>query len=197
MDVWRMEKNNKYTIIKSLRKSCFITVERDGTVTIHAPFFMSEKKILEIIEERKEWIEKAQKRIANRTERLNSLTPITSSEINSLKAGAKPIIEEKVRFFADKIGVKYGKITIRSQRTRYGSCSAKGNLNFNCLIMLMPEEIIDYVIVHELCHIKQMNHSRRFWNEVESILPDYKERRKWLKQNGNILIERMVKGQDL
>ena len=197
MDVWRMEKNNKYTIIKSLRKSCSITVERDGTVTIHAPFFMSEKKILEIIEERKEWIEKAQKRIANRTERLNSLTPITKDEIDSLKATAKPIIEEKVRLFADKIGVKYGKITIRNQKTRYGSCTAKGNLNFNCLIMLMPEKIIDYVIVHELCHIKQMNHSRRFWNEVESILPDYKERRKWLKQNGNILIERMVKGQDL
>ena len=197
MDVWRMGKNKKYTIIKSFRKSCSITVERDGTVTIRAPFFMSEKKINKIIEERKEWIEKAQKRIANRTERLNSLTPITSDEIDSLKAGAKPIIEEKVRLFADKIGVKYGKITIRNQKTRYGSCTAKGNLNFNCLIMLMPEEIIDYVIVHELCHIKEMNHSRRFWKEVEDILPDYKERRKWLKQNGNILIERMVKGQNL
>ena len=156
-----------------------------------------QKKINKIIEERKEWIEKAQKRIANRTERLNSLTPITSDEIDSLKAGAKPIIEEKVRLFADKMGVEYGKITIRCQKTRYGSCSAKGNLNFNCLIMLMPEKIIDYVIVHELCHIKEMNHSRRFWNEVESILPDYKERRKWLKLNGNILIERMVKGQKL
>ena len=192
-----MGENKKYTIIKSFRKSCSITVERDGMVTIRAPFFMSERKIREIFEERKEWIEKAQKRIANRTERLNSLTPITSDEIDSLKAGAKPIIEEKVRLFADKIGVKYGKITIRNQKTRYGSCTAKGNLNFNCLIMLMPEKIIDYVIVHELCHIKEMNHSRRFWNEVESVLPDYKERRKWLKQNGNTLIERMVKGQEL
>ena len=197
MEVWRMGENKKYTIIKSFRKSYSITVERDGTVTIRAPFFMSERRIREIFEERKEWIEKAQKRIANRTERLNSLTPITSDEIDSLKAGAKPIIEEKVRLFADKIGVKYGKITIRNQKTRYGSCTAKGNLNFNCLIMLMPEKIIDYVIVHELCHIKEMNHSRRFWNEVESILPDYKERRKWLKLNGNILIERMVKGQNL
>mgnify|MGYP002512559089 CR=1 FL=1 len=197
MEVWRMGENKKYTIIKSFRKSYSITVERDGTVTIRAPFFMSERKIREIFEERKEWIEKAQKKIANRAERLNSLTPITSDEIDSLKAGAKPIIEEKVRLFADKMGVEYGKITIRCQKTRYGSCTAKGNLNFNCLIMLMPEKIIDYVIVHELCHIKEMNHSRRFWNEVESILPDYKERRKWLKLNGNILIERMVKGQNL
>ena len=197
MEVWRMGENKKYTIIKSFRKSYSITVERDGTVTIRAPFFMSERRIREIIEERKEWIEKAQNKLASRAERLNSLTPITKDEIDSLKAAAKPIIEEKVRHFADKIGVEYGKITIRNQRTRYGSCNAKGNLNFNCLIMLMPNEIIDYVIVHELCHIKEMNHSRRFWNEVESILPDYKERRKWLKQNGNILIERMVKGQDL
>ena len=197
MEVWRMGENKKYTIIKSFRKSYSITVERDGTVTIRAPFFMSERKIREIIDERKEWIERAQKKIANQAEKLNSLTPITSDEIDSLKAGAKPIIEEKVRLFADKMGVEYGKITIRCQKTRYGSCTAKGNLNFNCLIMLMPEKIIDYVIVHELCHIKEMNHSRRFWNVVESVLPDYKERRKWLKLNGNILIERMVKGQNL
>ena len=192
-----MGENKKYTIIKSFRKSYSITVERDGTVTIRAPFFMSERKINKTIDERKEWIEKAQNKLASRAERLNSLTPITKDEIDSLKAAAKPIIEEKVHHFADKIGVEYGKITIRNQRTRYGSCSAKGNLNFNCLIMLMPNEIIDYVIVHELCHIKEMNHSRRFWNEVESVLPDYKERRKWLKQNGNTLIERMVKGQEL
>ena len=197
MEVWRMGENKKYTIIKSFRKSYSITVERDGTVTIRAPFFMSERRIREIIEERKDWIEKAQNKLASRAERLNSLTPITKDEIDSLKAAAKPIIEEKVRHFADKIGVEYGKITIRNQRTRYGSCNAKGNLNFNCLIMLMPNEIIDYVIVHELCHIKEMNHSRRFWNEVESVLPDYKERRKWLKQNGKFLIERMVKGQEL
>ena len=192
-----MGENKKYTIIKSFRKSCSITVERDGTVTIRAPFFMSERKIREIIDERKEWIERAQKKMASRSERLNSLTPITSNEIKALKVTAKPIITEKVRHFADKMGVEYGKITIRCQKTRYGSCTAKGNLNFNCLIMLMPEKIIDYVIVHELCHIKEMNHSRRFWNVVESVLPDYKERRKWLKLNGNILIERMVKGQNL
>ena len=197
MDVWRMGENKKYTIIKSFRKSCSITVERDGTVTIRAPFFMSERKINKIIEERKEWIERAQKKIASRAEKLNSLTPITSSEIDSLKTTAKPIIEKKVRFFADKMGVEYGKITIRNQKTRYGSCTAKGNLNFNCLIMLMPEEIIGYVIVHELCHIKEMNHSHRFWKAVEDILSDYKERRKWLKLNGNIFIERMVKGQKL
>jgi predicted metal-dependent hydrolase len=83
------------------------------------------------------------------------------------------------------MGVEYGRITIRMQKSRWGSCSGKGNLNFNCLLMRTPDEIIDYVVVHELCHLKEMNHSPRFWAEVEKIFPDYKERRKWLKDHGN------------
>ena len=74
----------------------------------------------------------------------------------------------------------YGRITIRAQRSRWGSCSSKGNLNFNCLLMLTPSEIRDYVVVHELCHRIELNHSAYFWAEVARILPDYKECRKWL-----------------
>ena len=76
------------------------------------------------------------------------------------------------------------------QKSRWGSCSAKGNLNFNCLLMRAPEEILDYVIVHELCHRKEMNHSDRFWAEVEKVMPSYKERRKWLKDHGNELMKK-------
>ena len=82
------------------------------------------------------------------------------------------------------MGVDYGRITIRNQKTRWGSCSAKGNLNFNCLLMLMPTEVIDYVVVHELCHLKEMNHSNAFWREVKQVLPDYRKQVKWLKDEG-------------
>ena len=82
------------------------------------------------------------------------------------------------------MGVSYGSITVREQKTRWGSCSAKGNLNFNWKLVLMPEEILDYVVVHELAHRLQMNHSTEFWDEVEKILPDYRKRRQWLKENG-------------
>ena len=82
------------------------------------------------------------------------------------------------------MGVSYGSITVREQKTRWGSCSAKGNLNFNWKLVLMPEEILDYVVVHELAHRLQMNHSTEFWDEVEKILPDYRNRRQWLKENG-------------
>ena len=82
------------------------------------------------------------------------------------------------------MGVTYGRISIRSQKTRWGSCSAKGNLNYNWKLMLCPERVQDYVVVHELAHRKEMNHSPAFWAEVEKILPDYRERRKWLKTYG-------------
>jgi predicted metal-dependent hydrolase len=86
------------------------------------------------------------------------------------------------------VGVDYRRITIRSQKTRWGSCSSSGNLNFNCLLLLAPPEVLDYVVVHELCHRKEMNHSPRFWAEVGRVLPDYKKRNKWLKENGSRLM---------
>ena len=92
-------------------------------------------------------------------------------------------------YYLRNIGVDYGIITIREQKTRWGSCTSEGNLNFNWLLMLAPPEILDYVVVHELCHRKEMNHSAAFWREVEHILPDYRERKKWLKDNGWYLME--------
>lgn len=106
----------------------------------------------------------------------------TETEIAELKKLAKKYIPDRVAYYAALIPVSYGRIAIRCQKTRWGSCSQKGNLNFNCLLMKLPPEIIDYVVVHELCHRLQMNHSRLFWTEVEKVLPDYKKRRKWLKE---------------
>lgn len=107
---------------------------------------------------------------------------LTAQEIEMLAQKALQVLPKKVEYYAAKIGVTYGTITIRNQKTRWGSCSSKGNLNFNCQLMLFPEEIQDYVVVHELCHRKEMNHSPRFWNEVGRIMPDYEERRKYLRQ---------------
>ena len=119
---------------------------------------------------------------------------LSIDDIKRLAEEAIAVIPDKVAYYAQKIGVTYGRITIRNQKSRWGSCSAKGNLNFNCLLMLAPEKVLDYVIVHELCHRKEMNHSARFWKEVEQVMPDYKERRIWLKTHGGVLIERMIHG---
>ena len=95
---------------------------------------------------------------------------------------AKIWIPKRVRHFAGQMGERYKNITIKNQKKRWGSCSSDRNLNFNWRLMMMPEEIIDYVVVHELCHLKQMNHSKAFWDEVEKILPNYKIRKKWLDE---------------
>ena len=94
-------------------------------------------------------------------------------------------------YWAEKIGVSYGRISIRGQKTRWGSCSSKGNLNYNYLLILCPDDVIEYVVIHELCHRIYMNHSKRFWEKIEEFCPNYRQARKWLKQNGNSLIVRL------
>lgn len=97
---------------------------------------------------------------------------------------AKILINERLELFTNKIGVKINMVRFKNQKTRWGSCSRKGNLNFNWKLVMAPMYIVDYVVVHELCHFIQMNHSKEFWQQVGSQIPDYKERRKWLKENG-------------
>lgn len=100
---------------------------------------------------------------------------------------AKELITERLELFSDKIGVKVNTVRFKNQKTRWGSCSQKGNLNFNWKLVMAPTFIVDYVVVHELCHFKQMNHSPEFWRLVGSQISDYKEMRKWLKENGSKL----------
>ena len=116
------------------------------------------------------------------------MNKLTDAQLKELVKKAKKIFPVKVDYFADKMGVTYGRISIRKQHTRWGSCSSDGNLNFNALLMLMPNEMQDYVVVHELAHRIEMNHSKRFYAEVAKILPDYKEREKYLKENGSKII---------
>ena len=104
------------------------------------------------------------------------------------KKRARKVLTERVEFFARKHGFKVGKIRISSARTRWGSCSSKETLSFTWRLVMAPPDVIDYVVVHELCHLKEMNHSVAFWTQVESILPDYKQHRKWLKSYGKLLV---------
>ena len=120
-----------------------------------------------------------------------SVKKLTMDEIRQLADTALEVIPERVKYFAPLVGVTYGRITIRNQRSKWGSCSSKGNLNFNCLLMLAPPEVIDSVVVHELCHRKEMNHSDRFYAEVLRVFPDYHKWDKWLKDNGSILMSLM------
>ncbi|MCI5899474.1 MAG: SprT family zinc-dependent metalloprotease [Firmicutes bacterium] len=178
-------------VIRSSRKTMVLEIIKDGTILVRAPYRMPESEIRRFIQEKSDWIEKHVQRIEERQRTLPPVEGLTMKDIRKLADQASVVIPKRVEYFAEKIPVTYGRITIRNQKTRWGSCSSKGNLNFNCLLMLAPPEVLDYVVVHELCHRKEMNHSERFWREVENILPDYRERKKWLKENGGRLIARM------
>ena len=178
----------QYTVIRSCRRTVALQVLPAGEILVRAPLLMGKTQIAQFVESKAAWISRQLTRQAERPQ----LPPFSEEELRQLKKQAKAAIPPRVQFFAEKMGIPYGTVAIRSQRTRWGSCSAKGNLNFNCLLMLVPEEIRDYVIVHELCHLLEMNHSPRFWREVETVLPDYKIRRKWLKANGSAIIARLA-----
>ena len=183
--------NMQIEIQRCNRKSIVITVNSKAQVIIKAPYRITDEEIREVLQKRAKWIKDHVDKVNKERESADSLEPFTNEELSRLGDKAVEYIPKRVEFFASKVGVNYGRITIRNQKTRWGSCSGKGNLNFNCLLMLTPPEVIDYVIVHELCHRKEMNHSYRFWSEVERVLPDYKIRRKWLSEHGGVIIGRM------
>lgn len=102
---------------------------------------------------------------------------------------AKDLIFSRVEFFSKKHDFKYTKLRLSNAKGHFGSCNSKNTLSFSWRLMMAPIDVIDYVVVHELSHILQKNHSKKFWNLVEEILPNYKESRKWLKENGKILMK--------
>ena len=171
---------------RSRRKTMSLEVRRDGTVLVRAPMKTAMASIRAFVEKNAAWIEKQRQKLAAgpKTEAL------TEQELASLRRSAKQWIPQRAAHFAPIVGVRYGDITIRCQKTKWGSCSSKGNLNFNLLLMLAPPEVVDYVVVHELCHRLEMNHSPRFWANVARVLPDYAQRRKWLKEHGAALMAR-------
>lgn len=176
-----------YTLVRSSRKTISIMIKPTGEVEVRCPRRCSKREINTFVASKEAWIRKHLETIAARPE----VSVLSTGERKALAEKAAEVLPEKVSRFAQQLGVSYGRITIRSQRTRWGSCSAKGNLNFNCLLMLCPEEVQDYVVIHELCHRKEMNHSTAFWSEVEKHCPDYRVHRKWLKDNGSYLISRL------
>ena len=167
----------EYEIKYSKRRTIALSV-KDEKLIVKAPFFTPKRKIDALADSHRAWIEKSieKQRIKNKR-----FAGLTDDQIKELKRCAKIILNHKTQHYANIMGLKYGRITITSAKTRFGSCSGKGNISYSYRFMLYPEEAIDFVVVHELSHLVHMNHSADFYKLVESVLPDYKERRKLLK----------------
>ena len=178
-------------VVYSRRRTLGLEVRADGRVILRAPKGLSNQAVMDFVKERQAWIvqkwfetERIRRQKAERPPRDYEQNP--ALEVQYRKE-ARRRITERAAYFAEKMGVDYGRIAIKAAKTRWGSCSARGNLNFHWKLILMPPAILDYVVVHELAHRIEMNHSPRFWAQVERILPDYRERRRWLKENGGLI----------
>lgn len=185
------EKSEQVKIIRSGRKTLSLEISSEGEVVVRAPRRTSEKTIREFVRSKAAWIEKHLEKVRAAKSAAADAGGFTPDEIRAMADKALELVSARAEYYANILGVKYGKVTVRNQRTRWGSCSSKGNLNFNCLLALAPSEVLDSVVVHELCHLKEMNHSEKFYAEVLRVFPDYFRCHKWLKENGGALLARM------
>ncbi len=177
----------RYTLIRSSRKTVAVQITPEGEILLRCPRRLSEKQAREFLERKRPWIEGHLAKL----QAVPPCPPFTGEELREMAERLAPVLKARVEYFSPLVGVRYGRLTIRSQKTRWGSCSGKGNLNFNCLLALAPPEVLDYIVVHELCHRKELNHSPAFWEEVGKVLPGYKVQQQWLKDNGAALIRRL------
>ena len=163
-------------------------------MAVRAPRRCSRAVLDEFVAEKREWITRKQvelrERAALRQEKEEEQPRLSEEEYQRYRELAGRVIARRAEEYARQMQVTYKRITIRDQKTRWGSCSVKGNLNFNWRLILAPAEVLDYVVVHELAHLKEMNHSGRFWKQVETVMPDFAKHRLWLKQNGDMLMGR-------
>lgn len=176
---------------RSKRKSAAIKITADMQIVVFVPLYVSDNEIERLVISKSKWIDEHMLKVQSTIDERSKLEKITFEQVKELADQAVEYIPKRVKYYAEKENFIYNKITIKNLVSRWGSCSTKGNLNFNCLLMLTPDYVIDYIVVHELCHLREMNHSEKFWAEVEKIMPDYQRAELWLKQNGGNLISRM------
>ena len=182
-------------LIRARRKTLSIRITQEGNLEIRAPLGMPKGEIEAFLKEKAQWIETHRAKVLAEYAQ-GQEAPLGEEEILTLAEQMRRCLPEKLNRHGASMGVTFGRVTIRCQQTRWGSCSSRGNLNFNCLLMLAPEEVLDYVVVHELAHRKQMNHSALFWQEVEQECPNYKKSLRWLKDRGGALLSRARAGKD-
>ena len=181
-------------IIRSKRKTLAMQISDEGKLIVRVPLRCPNKEIVSFIEKNEKWITAHIEKANKQNEELAELESFRRQDIDEMAKRALEVIPNRVKFYADRIGVSYGRITIRNQKTKWGSCTASGNLNFNCLLMAAPAEVLDSVVVHEMCHRLHMDHSKAFYAEIYRVFPEYDKWNKWLKDNGRLLIRRMLLG---
>jgi predicted metal-dependent hydrolase len=168
----------QYTLIRTNRKSIGIRISDTGEVIVRAPRYTPVGEIELVLQQHIAWIEKNKQRVADRQTQLGVLD---REQIEQLRQLAKIRLTKKTEFFAARMGLTYEKITITSAKKRLGSCSTRGSICYSLYLLLYPDAAVDYVVVHELAHLVEPNHSKNFYAVVERYLPDWQARRALLQ----------------
>ena len=166
----------EYRIIRSARRTLALQVDKTGELVVRAPYHTTVERIEGFVADHTDWIEKQRTLISKR-----SLPPLTAEAIAALRARAKADLPVRTARWAKQMGIEYTRVTITSAEKRFGSCNTRGGIAYSYRLMQFPEAVIDYVVVHELAHRKEMNHSARFYGVIAQYLPDYKERIELMK----------------
>ena len=165
-----------YELIRSRRKTLALELTQDGRLLVRAPLKLAKREIERFIDAHEDWI-------CRNLEKVRSCPPLPepdSQETDALKAQARAVLPDKVAYWSGVMGVQPSGLKITTAKKRYGSCSSRHSLCFSCYLMRSPEAAVDLVVVHELCHIREMNHGPRFYALLEHYLPDWRERKKML-----------------
>lgn len=172
-----------YTLRKSTRaRRVRLAVHHDGSVVVTIPHYFQETVAERFIREKTEWL--LSKLIFFKQVQRRPVVRHTRDEYLKHKERARALVEERVAYFSAMRGYRYNRINVKNQKTCWGSCSRRANLNFNYRILFLPEKMQDYIVVHELCHLKELNHSKQFWKSLAEIIPDYAAIRGELKKSG-------------
>ena len=177
--------NVEIVVTKCRRKSVSMKVTGPNRVEVRAPYLMPDEEIRRILEAHRAWIGKRLEMARQAAQR----PPRTQAELRELAEAFKRWLPPVLEDYCARLGVTPARVTVRHQKTRWGSCSSAGGLNFNCLLALAPENVRRYVVLHEVCHLREMNHSPAFWRLVATQMPEYQEARRWLKTEGQALIQ--------
>lgn len=168
-----------------------LQITPDMKVLVKAPIGIPDSNVVDFVRSKKPWLEKNMTKAKENAKLLEEIGSFTEEDIKQIKKKARKEIPLRVAYYASKAGISYNRIFIRIQKSRWGSCSSEGNLNFNALLVLMPQQVMDSVIVHELCHRRHMDHSKAFYDEVYAMFPEYRKWNKWLREHGEAYLMRV------
>lgn len=189
----KMREKPEYKLVRSDRKSLAIQITQNGETVVRAPRRCPQSVIDAFVMQKKYWIgQKVYEMLQEKKKAKKSVRVISKQEQKDYLKKAQTVFAERVQYYAQRMEVSYCRITLRDQKTRWGSCSSKQNLNFNWRLIFAPPLVLDYVVVHELAHLREMNHSARFYAVVEQVMPDYKTWQRWLRENGKLLQVRIA-----